>query len=340
MYSVISRGLAEYFQKHLTDPLLTPLLNALLQCSLEEIEAFLDEQNIRRSGSQLSIQFNPGMYQIGDFVPIELHCLLVSETVQFRVGEYVAYEAEDPMEKNEEGEATYIYARVVSKEDLNDDAKNYYKIECFPDKFKVVHYSEIYRFERQDEFSDADSGASSGEALQAKLEQDLAELLDVITKTIKDAFKEDKDFFKKIVKRLYLRWHPDKNPGREEFCTKVFQHIQAEVAKLENIPDVFFTNFRSRGSRFGSTRRNFKSGESSYSWFGRSGSSQGYWGASSRTKNPQPGEARRWYRQAKSDFKAALVGMNKEVPCEWICQQCHQVNLIELSFRIPLKIIG
>ena len=38
---------------------------------------------------------------------------------------------------------------------------------------------------------------------------------------------------KRAVKRLLLKWHPDKNPGREAFCTGVFQHIQLCVSRLE-----------------------------------------------------------------------------------------------------------
>lgn len=45
---------------------------------------------------------------------------------------------------------------------------------------------------------------------------------------------------RRAVKRLLFSWHPDKNPGREEFCTKVFQLIQHYVDLLElgkDLPD-------------------------------------------------------------------------------------------------------
>lgn len=38
---------------------------------------------------------------------------------------------------------------------------------------------------------------------------------------------------KKVVKRLLLRWHPDKNIGNEEFATVITQHVQAELERLE-----------------------------------------------------------------------------------------------------------
>ncbi|XP_076451311.1 sacsin-like [Babylonia areolata] len=37
----------------------------------------------------------------------------------------------------------------------------------------------------------------------------------------------------RAVKRLLLKWHPDKNPGREEFCTKVFQQMQRYLTLLK-----------------------------------------------------------------------------------------------------------
>jgi DnaJ-class molecular chaperone len=42
----------------------------------------------------------------------------------------------------------------------------------------------------------------------------------------------------RAVKRLLFSWHPDKNPGREDFCTKVFQLIQRYVELLEQGKDL------------------------------------------------------------------------------------------------------
>lgn len=47
------------------------------------------------------------------------------------------------------------------------------------------------------------------------------------------------------------------------------------------------------------------------------------------TKNPQPGEARRWLRQAEADLVAASNDLSSGNPSyEWACFKCHQVKKI------------
>nr|KAG5700586.1 hypothetical protein BaRGS_015382 [Batillaria attramentaria] len=61
--------------------------------------------------------------------------------------------------------------------------------------------------------------------LETNVDDDLAKVLKDIRRELRDiwsAFTSDKDRLR-AVKRLLLEWHPDKNQGREEFCTKVFQ---------------------------------------------------------------------------------------------------------------------
>ena len=38
---------------------------------------------------------------------------------------------------------------------------------------------------------------------------------------------------KKVIKRLLLKWHPDKNIGDEVFATTITQFIQSEIDRLE-----------------------------------------------------------------------------------------------------------
>ena len=151
---------------------------------------------------------------------------------------------------------------------------------------------------------------------------------------------------KRAVKRLLLKWHPDKNPGREEFCTKVVQWIQRYVSLLEDgqtLPsddeddvDSHPPSYRSyqHGGSSSSGRRRYRRGGFYGSFFddvysrGQSyaqssrkcysdkgsgyGTSSGFCGyfftSSSRSRaNPQPEEGRRWMRQAVHDLKAAIL---------------------------------
>jgi sacsin len=143
---------------------------------------------------------------------------------------------------------------------------------------------------------------------------------------------------KKIIKRLFLTWHPDKNPENEaEFCTKVFMFIQAKIEKLEKGTPFepswnfsshsysgsygsYFTSWGGRARDHGNQRSSFYGGGgfSSFSW-------------NSYRHNPQPGEATRWYNQAKADLQAASNDENEHRPSyEWACFKCHQVFYLKM----------
>jgi hypothetical protein len=47
---------------------------------------------------------------------------------------------------------------------------------------------------------------------------------------------------KKTVKKLLLKWHPDKNPGRERFAAEVFKHLRKQIDHFENDPLTSFFN--------------------------------------------------------------------------------------------------
>ncbi len=54
-----------------------------------------------------------------------------------------------------------------------------------------------------------------------------------ISDTLEEGWQLPEPQRKKIIKRLLLKWHPDKNIGNEEFCTRVVHFIQAEIERLE-----------------------------------------------------------------------------------------------------------
>ena len=137
------------------------------------------------------------------------------------------------------------------------------------------------------------------------------EVFDEISDLLEDAWKLPEVKCRKIIKRLFLQWHPDKNVGDEKFCTEVSKHIQSETSRLER--------GEPRGSQqrsdIGSSRgQNGSYGQFFNCWGERARehhtqreedrSRQQFPRTSARTKNPQPGEARRWLRQAEADIAA------------------------------------
>jgi hypothetical protein len=59
---------------------------------------------------------------------------------------------------------------------------------------------------------------------------ELAKILQMIEETLVDAWNLGVEEFKRIVRRLVRRWHPDKNEN-SSFCADVFKHLM-EFVKL------------------------------------------------------------------------------------------------------------
>ena len=275
----------------------------------------------------------------GSFIPIAMHNLLNPAFQAFAPGEYVGYELDDPSMELQEGDATYIYA-VITEELPNDDASLFaksYKISIGHDKEpKIVYATDLYKFHRIEEVTSTEVVPSDmqGRSITTTEKQ---QMLDEISKTLEEAWRLPEDRRRQIIKRLFLRWHPDKNPGNEEFCTEVFQHIKNEIERLERGElrnygasyGAFYGFWGSRASRYNSQRREYR--DSFYRHYGSCGNRTRSFEVppSFCTTNPQPREARRWFRQAEADLAAADNDIDTEKPSyEWACFKCHQVRIL------------
>ena len=315
----------------------------MLQSQPEQISSFLDMMKIHQDdsydGEEGEILPPPG-----SFIPIAEQHLLNAAFSYFKPGEYVGYEVDDPSLKLEDGDATYIYA-VIIEEVSNLDTSlitKSYKINVGNDKPpKVVPATELYKFYRFQEIAPAAlvSSGHQGTNMDSK-----HEIFQEITKTLEEAWGLSEDRRRQVVKRLFLLWHPDKNPGNEEFCTEVFQHIRNEIDRLEREGwgrseregsesyhyggsyGAFFGFWGTRTREYSSRRREYQ--ETYHRHYGT-------WGHGTRTwevppsfceTNPQPGQARRWFRQAEADLNAVVNDVHTgNASYEWACFKCHQV---------------
>ena len=315
----------------------------MLQSQPEQISSFLDMMKIHQDdsydGEEGEILPPPG-----SFIPIAEQHLLNAAFSYFKPGEYVGYEVDDPSLKLEDGDATYIYA-VIIEEVSNLDTSlitKSYKINVGNDKPpKVVPATELYKFYRFQEIAPAAlvSSGHQGTNMDSK-----HEIFQEITKTLEEAWGLSEDRRRQVVKRLFLLWHPDKNPGNEEFCTEVFQHIRNEIDRLEREGwgrseregsesyhyggsyGAFFGFWGTRAREYSSRRREYQETYHRHN---------GTWGHGTRTwevppsfceTNPQPGQARRWFRQAEADLNAVMNDIQTgNASYEWACFKCHQV---------------
>ena len=314
------------------------MIPRLLNCDPSDISALLDALDVRPDDSYVAREELDIYPKLGTFIPVIDHHLLNDAFEEFEPGEYVGLELEDPTLNHEKGVPTYIYARVVREvtEERFPLLTKRYKIDIGGGQELEVDVADLYKFHRLSTLSSAivvfeGQERSPPERPKRRNQQ---EVFDEISKLLEDAWKLPEEKRRKIIKRLYLQWHPDKNVGDEEFCTEVCKHIQSETSRLER--------GEPRGCQQSSGMGASRSQHGSYGQFfncwgerarehhtQREGyrSRQQFSRNSARARNPQPREARRWLRQAEADIAATENDIVYQRPSyEWACFKCHQVS--------------
>ena len=314
------------------------MIPRLLNCDPCDMSSLLDVLGVRTDDSYVSRAEGEILPKLGTFIPLIHHHLLNEAFEEFEPGEYVGFELEDPTLNREKGEPTYIYARVVREvtEKSFPLLTKRYKIDVGGDQEIEVDVTDLYKFHRWSTLSSAIVVSERQEQSPPELprSRNQQETFDEISKLLEDAWKLPEEKRRKIIKRLYLQWHPDKNVGDEVFCTEVCKHIQSETSRLERgVPrgsqqssdvgpsssqhgfyDDFFHSWEARARKHHTQRKRYRPGEQ----FRRS---------SNRAKNPQPGEAKRWLKQAEADIAATENDIVYQRPSyEWACFKCHQVS--------------
>ena len=299
------------------------VLPAMLRHPPEKIWSLLDRMGIREDDT-----YNPAETDIypepGSFIPIEDHHLLNDSFEEFQPGEYVGYQLDDPSLTLREGVPTYIYAKIV-EEVTGEEAvllMKAYRVNIGHGKEPVVvNVADLHKFQRLKELS----------SQQRECHRNRREVFDEISDLLKDARRLPEEKRRQIVKRLYLRWHPDKNIGDENFCTEAFQHIQKEIARLDGSYGNCFASWGARAKEHGSQREVYKESLSKQYGSWESSAEHTSWQnvpPSFCKKNSQPGEAARWFRQAEADLKSGASEVAFNSPSyEWACFKCHQVKL-------------
>ena len=306
------------------------LIPHMLKCPLGAIRSHLDNLSVRPddsfSAEELEILPPPG-----SFIPQEDHHRLNDDFQEFEPDDYVGYELHDPSLVREEGDATYIYAVIIEEvsSECNNRLTRRYRINIGNGQEKIVDATDLYKFHRLTE-SSSTAMVLCDRPRQPPTPRNRQRVFAEISDLLLEAWTLPEDNRRKVIKRLYLRWHPDKNVGDEEFCKEVCQHIQSEVSRLDRGEPRRIPSSSSGG---GSYRRLFDL------WGGRAmghnTQRQRYRGRPPcRGKNPQPREARRWFKQATADFEAANNDIIYERPSyEWACFKCHQVR-VHISYRV------
>jgi len=340
-------------------------LTLIIGCQLQEIDELLNDHEI--IGLKTTIkQFNA---PLGSLVAEHKHCYLVQNVFSFEIGMLVALELDDPLDRGERGGAKYKLVEVLERLHIDSESTmaDRYRVKVSTDgEEQIVDASLLYAFsrdrvprdvfEQEGDEDDRDNmivlrppGSTGGAASEPEMPTDFRGIINELKRQLKEAWTLPEEQRRKIVKRLYLQWHPDKHPSKKNnLMTKVFQMLQKLLEMLKEskpIDDVDEDEAAGASTRnadddfMGERARNYRhyweQQYNSYSHnFGRP--RHGRFTSSSYhdqyadffsdfrpPPSPEPAEAERWMRQAKYDLEAAN---NDEVP-EWACYQCYQVKL-------------
>ncbi|XP_078142005.1 sacsin-like isoform X1 [Centroberyx gerrardi] len=332
-----------------------PVLGQLLMCdSLQEVQKTLAKNGIHDSAETKNFLLNPPVP--GTPIPEEWHDSLDMNILNnFEEGEYVCYST------NEE----YIYAVIV--EQLPGSSGLYsckYKIQIGKDEPVEVSSLDLYQFRREKKLKQKNKTCTSAEVTCMKLEPlvgavphtsqtsstsssstrpppaSLEEAKREIDKCLAEIWTLPEEERQKAIKRLYLRWHPDKNPDCQQLATEAFKYLQNRIDELMKgkTADSSYprgnTNFRhfyeqwnQEANRHRRGRESFARGYHSYDY--------NFWTHYENVPRPDREEAQRWCRQARCDLTAASKDTGGG-STEWCLFKVHQAvekSLIAAEYK-------
>ena len=275
-------------------------------------------------------------FELGETIPEIYHHRLDQDFNNiFRPMEYVGYEGS----QNHIIVAQIVHLVLSDNNNPNNQlAKKYYiytntKLD---EEGKIVSILNLYKIVY------ATSTSNSGDAEERSLvlhvgmfeampiESDLSEIKARLLKNLKEIWNLDLELRNRAVRRLYLKWHPDKNLKNLEKAQEIFLFLKREINRLEE------ANNTSQGSHdeagIVNTQGKF------YRWDRMASCHRDAEQEEAANMNipsfegpvikPRPEEGRRWVEQAKTDFNV-LCSIHDWVSDTngygYVCFMAHQV---------------
>ncbi|KAM7407589.1 hypothetical protein PAMA_003352 [Pampus argenteus] len=331
-----------------------PVLGQLLSCdSLEDVQRTLAESGIHDSAETES--FPLSSHAPGTEIPKEWHDSLDMNILNnFEVEEYVGF-----LNNNK-----YIYAVIV--EVLPGHSGQYsqrYKIHIGKDEPIEVSCLDLYQF-KSEKKPQPDTGTfTSAEASCMELElfegaaphssqpsstrsspASVEEAKREIDKCLAEIWTLSEEERHKAIRRLYLRWHPDKNPDCQLLATETFKYLKNRIDELSNgtgrgTGNTAGPSHPGRRSHFRDFYQQWNQ-EASYHRSGRErffrdNHFYNFWSHNENVPRPNREEAQRWCRQARCDLNAAYKDTGGG-STEWCLFKVHQAvekSLIAAEYK-------
>ena len=254
----------------------------------------------------------------------------------------------DRTKRKQKGESNLLsrYLIDIGQERIEVDVLDLYKFrrpqksgEEEEDKDESISESmEVVPYAGASDQSTGQAGAESSRPAQEASEppkpKTLENALREVKKALAEIWKFPEDKRKKAIRRLYLRWHPDKNMDMQDIANEVMKFIQNEVERLSKgksssrdegyprppPPDFsdFFKQWNERARRQHSSYANFRRHNPRFTGF-RSHPRRTY-------TAPNPRVAKMWIRQSKEDLRSVKHLLSSRDPLYYlVCFQCHQI---------------
>ncbi|KAM8927704.1 sacsin-like [Pelodytes ibericus] len=332
LLSTLAKEINSVMQHAFTDKSF-PILLQMLACeNPDEIISVLKENGVWNKNIE-----NPHSYTLpcpGDRVPNEWYDALdMSILNSFRSSDYVGY-------MNPTEDDCYRYAIIVEELDprvFENCQIKMYRICLGEDEFADVSVLDLYKFKRnicQDSRAlvlvenPTQQEKSIDEWYKASMEFTKKEI-DIYLEQMWYLPKNERE---KAIRRLYLKYHPDKNIGQEELSTEICKYLQQKVKELEMGTKVsnktsstyqpgHSGNFSNCWTRWDSEASHHRKNHENFSKSTRC--DYNFWNYHTSHSHPNPKEAQRWLKQAECDLRSAEhdVGYHHT---EWVFYKVHQ----------------
>ncbi|CAJ1079215.1 sacsin isoform X2 [Xyrichtys novacula] len=326
-----------------------PVLGQLLLCdTMRDVQKTLAKNGIHDSAKTKSALLDPP--RPGTFIPDKWHDSLDQNILNnFEEGEYVGYSTGD----------RYIYAVIV--EELPGHSGQYsrrYRIDIGEDVPVEVSCLDLFQFKRPTKpeskgTTSTPAGASCMEleplagavphsnqsaskpSSSSSLPTSLDEAKEDIDRCLEEIWTLPEEEKQKAIKRLYLRWHPDKNPDCQLLATEAFKYLMNRLTE----PTKGKGTQKTGGSSYPRSSSNFRYSDFSgfyQQWnqearrhrdgrenFSRRNRSYNFWTHNENVPRPNKEEAKRWCKQARCDLDAAQKDVGGG-STEWCLFKVHQ----------------
>ena len=331
-------------------------LSGMLNCTdPSEIPEVLSQNDI-----DIDVEENKEA-KLSDEVPVVFHQLLQQNPLfVFHSGERVAYCVHLPDENDEDDVFKFILAEIIRCVSSNAGEGKYdfearYLIDIGNEE-KEVSVLDLYKFyQYPDENSCRELMPFTGDV--DKKPETYDEAKQEILEALRAAWRLPPDLRRKAIRRLYLRWHPDKNPENPEFAAEMMKFLLEQIelmkmkeqrlaAKPDNFDEVFrrcdrhasrnYATFHNYQSHFTSGNTNTFGSTNTFRSTNMFRGTNTFGGTPVMHRtytSPNPREAKRWIEQAEGDLEDCRL-LQMETRDAMACFMSQQI--VEKSLKAAL----